>query len=155
MYGETINKVLFSDPFASKSFGGVLSLSENNQWQKPLKLPVSYVINTDRRKSGKGEHWVGVYCDKAGACEYFDSYGTPPLSEIYNWLKSFCPGVVLYNTKWIQSPLSRVCGGYVVLFLLMRSRGVRMETMTKMFQNEKNFLGNDLLLVEMLTGDGE
>ena len=153
MYGSTLHKILSKDTFTSKNFGGVLTLSDKEKWPTPLKLPVSYVINTDRREKGTGEHWVAVFCGKNSECDYFDSFGTPPLEEIYIWLKSFFPGKILYNTKWVQSPLSQVCGGYVLFFLLMRSRGVSMETLTKIFQNENNLLGNDLLLLEILTGD--
>lgn len=153
MDGKTISRTLLSDPFSLKSFGGVLSLSEKKYWPKPIKLPVSYVFNTDARKYGPGEHWVALYCGKNGVCEYFDSYGTAPLEGIYDFAKSFSSGPVYYNTKWVQSPLSHVCGGYAIFFLLMRARGISMQNVVKLFQNEKNLLGNDVLLMELLTGE--
>ena len=153
MDGKTINSILRSDPFTLKCFGGVLTLSEKDQWPQPLKLPVSYVINTDVRKDGPGEHWVALYCAESGGCDYFDSYGTPPLEGIYDFVKRFSSGPVLYNTKWVQSPLSRVCGAYAVFFLLMRSRGITMQNVGGLFQNGKNLMGNDALLIELLAGD--
>lgn len=150
MDGHTIDRVLRSDAYAVKHFRGVLTISENQFWPTSINPPASYVINTDVTEHGKGEHWVAAFFTDNGRCEYFDSYGTAPLKPIFEWVKPFCSGNIIFNKKWIQSPVSRVCGVYVVFFLLMRSRGVKLDQIIAPFQNEANFVGNDLLVLDLI-----
>ena len=136
---ELIN-ILNKDKFSRKLFCGVQPIDElkNFKFQKPCSL----IINTDE-SSKPGEHWIALYITRNGNLEYFDSYGNKPFKkEIYHFIKKHRMNLI-YNKKKIQSSLSTNCGKFCLLFVLLRTRGLSMKKIIRLFVNYKN---NDLLI---------
>ena len=136
---ELIN-ILSKDKFSRKLFCGVLPIDELKNFI--FRKPCSLIINTD--KSNKpGEHWIALFITENGYLEYFDSYGIRPYKkEIYHFIKKHKLKLI-YNKKKIQNSLSTNCGKFCLLYLLLRTRRLRMNKILKFFVNNKN---NDLLI---------
>ena len=145
MLGLDLKRVLEADEPVRTALAGFHSLDQVLAY--PEKLPTCYVINTGTTK-GPGEHWVAVYLDSDSTCDYWDSYGTPPLESIYQRLVAFGCGPIRYNTRWLQGPLSRVCGLYCAYFLHMRCRGIALDTIVNSFESY-DFAANDRLVVDL------
>lgn len=79
------------------------------------------VVNTDS-SNGPGEHWIAIYIDENGHCEWFDSYGFRP--EFYdNRFISFFnhfTNSVWCNNFMFQSMSSDVCGEYAIIYIFLR-----------------------------------
>jgi len=105
-----------------------------------VTYPSAYVLNS-QPSSKPGEHWLGVYLDKNGKGEYFDSYGLPPdmfgFADFMNAKSTSC----IYNEKTLQSLFSKVCGHYCVYFILFRCRGLTMRDIASHFSS--NLIEND------------
>lgn len=87
--------------------------------------PASLVINLDP-SSEPGSHWVCLYIDKKGRCDYFDSYGREPNSLLKKYI--FQNSVQSkHNTNCVQRILTSTCGQMCVYFLIWRCRGVPMK----------------------------
>lgn len=87
------------------------------------KKPAAFVINTDP-STLPGQHWVAAIVLPNGKCEYFDSFGFPPLNgEIYDFLTQYAPNGLSYNSRTLQSATSETCGKYCILFIKMRCNG--------------------------------
>ena len=85
------------------------------------------IVNTDI-SSLPGQHWIAVYFSGKGQCEYFDSYGLPPIhTDIRNALRQ-CNLKLFYNPCTFQGVTTNVCGEYCLLFLFLRCRGFSMKT---------------------------
>ena len=66
----------------SKAFRGVYPVDLIKDINLLKKKPSSAIINTDVA-SGKGLHWVGVFCDPIKRTfEYYDPFGEPPTMEM-------------------------------------------------------------------------
>ena len=63
-----IYKIIKNDKFASKNFIGVFA---RDQLPKKIKFPSSFIINTDKSNE-PGEHWLAIFYDINGVCEFFD-----------------------------------------------------------------------------------
>jgi hypothetical protein len=78
------------------------------------------IVNTDP-KDKPGEHWVAIFKDKSGYCEYFDPFGLPPLfAEFIQFLNENSS----IGIKWSQIQLQCVecitCGYYCVEYIKFR-----------------------------------
>ena len=155
MNGATLEWFCRRDPILWKVFGGVLTLTEINNWPEPdSRLPVAHVINTETKKDGPGEHWVSLYIDRDRSCEYFDSYGTAPLEPVYKWLQARDLTPVRYNKKWLQSPKAKICGAYCLFFLKMKARGVGLTQILKLF-TDGDYAWNDSVAATSLSVEDE
>lgn len=114
MNTQQINKALKSVAL----FGGTYAC---NQIPKPPRIPTSFIINTD--PSGqRGSHWVALHISEAG-CEYFDSFGFPPLApDIQDYIDRYC-GAFVYNSATLQHPSSESCGQYAIAFVRSKANG--------------------------------
>jgi hypothetical protein len=115
---------------------------------KPInKLPCALIMNTDESFK-PGEHWIALYLDK-NSCEYFDSFGLPPLhDEIISFLKQNKIKKILYNSNQIQSITSQTCGAYCVLFVKFKCFNLKYCDLIKVFN--KNTNQNDLKVMYSL-----
>ena len=82
----------------------------------PRKTPAAIIINTDPSHE-PGEHWVVIWLNVDDTCEYFDSFGMPPLnSEIINYINKTCPNGMLYSNLMLQHPFGITCAKYCILY---------------------------------------
>jgi len=143
MLESALEEVLKKDLKTNKIFLGVFARNEIPL--DPL-YPSCFVFNTAERNMS-GEHWLAVFYDKNGFCDFFDSYGMPP--ENFN-MESFLNTTSnswKYNKQRIQGE-SLYCGHYCILFLLFRARSKTIDFF-KGFSN--NFTQNDLKLKKLLS----
>ena len=139
-----INKILTRDEVTKKYFIGVLA---RDKLPNKLNWPSALIFNTD--KSDKpGEHWLALYYDEKGVCEFFDSFGFHP--DFYNltqYIKSTSKKFI-FNKKTLQGLFSEYCGNYCVLFLLIRCRNFSLDYFLDFFDN--NTEKNDLFIKSLI-----
>lgn len=145
MFGWQLQEALRRDPKAARALVGVYTRGE--RWPSPRHFPAAYLVNTAR--GGPGEHWVAVFLEDSKRAEYFCSYGTAPLDDIYRRLRRMGYGDVRYSTKMLQGPVSRSCGLYAFYFLAMRSRGLPLGAVTSVFR-EYDFAYNEATIRHLL-----
>jgi len=133
MNTRQIDSVLRSDRVAANTFQGVYARDEFIKLT--IVCPSLYVCNLDE-STKSGSHWIAIYFSPNGRCEYFDSYGIPP---IYNDLKQklleSCKGNVIYNNSVLQGINTTVCGHYCIVFCLMKSRRIPFSRLLNVFFN--------------------
>ena len=104
--------------------------------------PSCLIMNNQSSKQ-KGEHWLSIYFNKHGHCEFFDSFGkSPAFYGVLQYLKKYSTRIV-YNRSMIQSNVSEYCGLYCVFFLIFKIKGHSMKFYKNLFK--KNPISNDLM----------
>ena len=86
-----LNHILKSSRITKKDFYGVLA---RDQLPEYIPYPKHFIINTEE-SSEPGEHWLALYYDKNGICNFFDSYGNSPkffgledyILKIFTWIQ--------------------------------------------------------------------
>jgi hypothetical protein len=98
--------------------------------QTPNNKEFSMIFNLDKC-SGKGTHFVAIYCNKNNLF-YFDSYGLPCDNlKIKKYISSIKDSRrCFFNTKCIQSYDSVFCGYFCLSFILYM----------KCYSNQNNFI---------------
>ena len=110
----------------------------------------SCIINTSKADE-KGEHWVGVYFPKDGNCEYFDSFGFPPIQKAtqrlcemsstreYDWNEEFPIQDMLDES-------SVICGFHVLFFLYAKHEKpeMKLRDLVHRYYSDNDFKRNDL-----------
>ena len=87
-------------------------------------FPCVYILNTDTDDK-KGEHWVALYFKNQHECEYYDSYGLSIENEyILRYLYNLGFNHYRYNTLQYQDIFSKLCGYYVIAFVLCKSKQI-------------------------------
>jgi|688.fasta_scaffold17848_7 hypothetical protein len=143
--GKQIYEILNSDDYSHKIFKAVLP---RDKLPNKVKYPSAYIINT-QGSSHPGEHWLAIYYDKNGNCDFFDSFGlNPAIYGFIDFLNKTCKKWN-YNNKQIQSLMSEFCGYYCTYFILLRSRNIPMECILNFFDN-KDFFKNDYRIMHLL-----
>jgi len=133
----TINTILNNDKKLKNIYLGTLARDE---LPKKLKYPSCFILNTHPRNGG-GEHWLALFYDANGICDYFDSYGFPPsMHNLKSYIKSTSKKC-RWNKRRIQGA-SNYCGLYCIYFLKYRSRQKYNNLFFKNFI--KDFDKNDL-----------
>ena len=142
-----INEILEKDSISKKTFIGVFSRDKIPKISNK-NYPCSYVVNTDNSKQ-PGEHWLAVYYDENGDCDFFDSLAFNP--KFYGITKQLTKSAntLTFLTYPIQSIFSQYCGFYCVLFILFRSRNYSLESFLKLF--DKDTLKNDKLILNLIS----
>ena len=76
-----------------------------------------FIVNMDPAHL-PGSHWLAVYIntDQRRPAEIFDSYGRAPPLRLQHWLSRHCRRWV-HNKRFIQGPLTALCGVYCVFVL--------------------------------------
>ena len=95
------------------------------QEDKPFSLLISTNYIEGTTDPDQESHWVGLFLDNKGSCDYFDSYGLPPIQQsLWDFIERLKEGgTVRMQSKRLQDPLdqeSKTCGFHCVVFLLMR-----------------------------------
>lgn len=110
------------------------------------KRPCCYVANTENA-SERGEHWVVCYFHKKPLMsEYFDSFGRRPFRLPH---KRFMGERFRHNRTAIQAPFSTVCGQYVLIYVLLKSRGYSLKEIQDKFKHRRKS-NNDIAVVRMV-----
>lgn len=108
--------------------------------------PLLLCVNIDESNK-RGSHWVGLYIARIGAeLEFFDSYGKT-MSEYNNYFINFARKNnlrILESTLMLQSPLSTVCGHYVICYMCKRLQGCSRKAFYSQFTS--NLDKNDKLV---------
>jgi len=133
-----INQFIKKDSFAKNVFQGVLS---RDCLLSKVKYPSAFVVNT-KPISHPGEHWFAIYYNEDKEAIFFDSYGQHP--NYYKMVSYLNKTSVkwTYNSTQIQSILSSTCGYYCIYFILLMSRGLKLDDIVNEF-NKKDFDLND------------
>jgi hypothetical protein len=136
---------LKKDTYSRRIFKNVVA---RDRLPKKAVYPSAYVINTDN-SNGPGEHWLAVYYDSSGYCTFFDSFARSPndfhLDEFLNKTSNGWE----QNTMRLQDINSVTCGYYCVYFVLLMSRGLQLEDILALFE-EENFVVNDLKISKLM-----
>ena len=85
------------------------------------RLPASYIFNTDKSDEA-GTHWISVYFDAAGRCQYFCPLATEPYGALYDFVAKNSRETY-YNKTTVQDPRSALCGYYCVYHLAHAALG--------------------------------
>lgn len=102
-----------------KHFKGVFMRDELKR--NAAKSDECLILNIDE-SSNNGTHWTCLFIKK-GICYYFDSFGFPPPSEVYQYCKKYTDRN--YNTFRIQKPGEVICGHYCIYMLHRLSNGFK------------------------------
>ncbi len=133
---KQIISVLKSNTTTRKYFIGVFARDE--LVLKP-RWPCCFILNTHTRNK-PGEHWLAFFYDSNGKCEFFDSYGLPPV--VYH-LEKYLENTSTswsFNEKQIQGSNSSYCGYYCLFFLYFKCHNYSLDKICNFFSNnsEKN-----------------
>lgn len=133
MDGRQISSALKADIFARRVFRGIFPRDGLPAFV--VSKPSIYVINTDTHDR-PGLHWVAVFFDSFGYCEYFDSFGFAPLyQDILSFIQRNTCRPYKHNTRFLQDVTSSACGLYVVYYVLMKSRGHSLHRILRPFSS--------------------
>ena len=143
MNADQLRQVLMHDDLTRKGFLGVYSSDQIPLNYIPVKRPVMFVANT-APSNHPGKHWVAFFYPPFGEPEFFDSFGKSPSYHRLTFQK------FMYNRKGLQSFDSDVCGYYVLLYLIQRSRGITMKDIIDKFSNNRDC--NDVAVTHFIEG---
>ena len=110
-----------------------------------------FIINLDKQVE-IGSHWVSLFYNGLGQFTYFDSFGFGPLSsEIVEFIKNNSTRPLLYNTRHLQTIVSKTCGLYAVYFILAKARGFSLQRVLYPFSNsaQRQYL-NDIIILRIV-----
>jgi len=129
------------DSISNKEFIGVFA---RDQLPKKILWPCSLIVNTDNMNDS-GEHWLSIYFNKDGICEFFDPLGfSPKYHNFEEFIKKNCVKYY-YNKNQIQSLLSKNCGYFCCLFIFKKARNYSFVKFLNLFSKyDYNF--NDKLI---------
>ena len=132
-----LSQILEQDKETAPIFRGVFA--RNNLPDKNV-YPSCLVVNTDSDKQ-PGAHWLAMYFDEHGGCEFFDSYGLAPSEYgLKSYVKRHSTSSS-WNEIQFQAPESRACGYYCFIFLLCRCRKINLN---KLNAKDLNMILNTL-----------
>lgn len=119
-----LNNILKTDKCSKHIFIGIFA---RDQLPKNPPYPSCFIINTDV-SDRPGAHWLAFYYNSNKECHFFDSYGLHP--SIYG-LTSYLNRTSRYwifNKIKYQSFLTKSCGYFAFVFLLLKCRGIDLST---------------------------
>jgi len=102
-------------PHLEKHFLGVFAIDQIPNSLKPKSF---LVCNTDPSHS-KGKHWIAFICVEKNECEIFDSLGVKK-NELEPYFKFKQKINLIFNTTAVQSTHSKLCGLFVITFIVER-----------------------------------
>ncbi len=142
MYETAIEEVLLKDSETKKFFIGTFARDE---LPSKINFPCCLVLNTSPR-SEPGEHWLALFYDKFGNCDYFDSNGMSPEKLNLTQYLNHTANSWKFNKQRIQG-LSEYCGHYCILYLLFKCRSKTIN----FFRNfDQNYINNDKKLKNLI-----
>ena len=104
--------------------------------------PRLLICNTDP-STKSGQHWIAICIDRDKRGEYFDPFGKPPDEHFKNYMDKHCRRWI-FNRKQLQSVVSSFCGYYCCFYCRLKSGGLTMIGIIKIFSKDTGF--NDLLV---------
>lgn len=120
--------------------------SDKLKYVKIIRYPLLLCINLDEARK-PGSHWVGMYIARnGGELEFFDSYGIS-INSYPSYFREFAVKnrlKVIESKTLLQSPISSVCGHYVVFYMLKRLKSCSREAFYRTFSNNLN--KNDIIV---------
>jgi hypothetical protein len=136
---------LKKDAYSKKVFKYVVA---RDRLPKHIIYPSAYVINT-HKSDQPGEHWLALYYDSNGFCTFFDSFARSPQEfGLENFIDRTSSGWTYSQTR-VQDFLTSTCGHYCVYFILLMSRGLKLNDILTLF-DDKNFLVNDFKISHLM-----
>ena len=150
---EAIEKILARDIDTRNVYIGGCTMDSIPYYLLDRINHYALVLNTDTN-GGPGKHWLAVYYKKGLLC-IFDSLADDPfdnkfLLELIMFHKNKNKIVVHYNVLPVQSPLSNVCGLYVIYFILYMCRDKSYLTFNKKFDVNR-LTKNDIFVKNILS----
>lgn len=139
MNTKELNQFLLKFPI-SKIFKGVFA---SDCLPSKVKLPFACIINLSS-STQFGSHWVSLYIDENGRCEYMDSYGLKPKVKYIIYFIKIHSKTLSINNIQLQHVASNTCGKYAAIFLLYKINGGTINNFSKLFS--KNTFINDLTI---------
>ena len=142
MLESVIDEVLKKDTQTRRVFLGVYARDE---LPEDLSYPCCLVFNTQPR-SQRGQHWLAIFYDKNGNCDFFDSFAMPAANY------SLVPYLERTSNTWVENKKrilgnSQYCGHYAILFLIFRVRS----NSVKFFQAfSSNYSNNDKIIKTLI-----
>jgi hypothetical protein len=137
-----VETILKKDKVTSKVF---LEAFARDELPSKPPYPSCFIINTDPR-SKPGSHWLAVFYNERGYCDFFDSYGQPPdYFKLEKYINKTSNGWS-FNRKRIQVD-SDLCRLYAILFLIFRAQD-QLPIFYKQFSN--NYSKNDKVIMDYL-----
>jgi hypothetical protein len=115
---EILQKV-YEDPVLKQIFIGVYPF---NVAPNIDLLPTALILNMDSSDL-PGSHWIALFYTKKGECNYFDSFGRKPDSNILAYISKNSKKFI-YNNLCVQDLWSISCGQMCLYFLVWRCRGI-------------------------------
>ena len=110
------------------------------------------LISNNQIYSRSGEHLLGIYIDKPGIVDFFDSYGHSVNyygGPLEGWINRSAIRVT-YNNKRLQGDMSTVCGLYCLHFLRQRLSGNSLSSIVNEF-SDWNFEHNDEFIFDYMS----
>ena len=142
MLESAIDEVLKKDIQTKRVFSGVFARDE---LPENVNYPSCLVFNTQPRAQ-RGQHWLALFYDKNGNCDFFDSFAMPASNYALVPYLERTSNSWAENRKRIQGN-SQYCGHYVILFLLFRVRA----NSVKFFQSfSSNYSHNDKIIKNLI-----
>lgn len=131
-----LKKILNKDNCIKNYYNNVYSIDTLPRFIK--KVPAFLIINTSPSYVENG-HWLAIYIHKNRYLEFFDSYGLSP--KYYN-LNKFIrnnSNYFSYNNIQLQSFITKTCGYFCLIFLLLKCHKININNFFKgnINQNEK------------------
>lgn len=136
-----------------KGFRGVFT---SDGLPKKIRKFENGVINLDV-STGPGTHWVCYYNDpQYDFVEYFDPFGeyvykdirlNPTIipKSIYKYLSTSGKDIV-YNSSFLQNPISNRCGYYCMTYIVERNKGQSPIDVLYSFTQEPSDLNEDKVI---------
>ena len=91
------------------------------------------IVNTDL-STQNGTHWVAMFRDNNGFCEYFDPYGIPPLlDEFTEFLSNNSTIGIRVSQQQLQCVQCVTCGYYCVEYIKFRCNGFTLNNLLHSF----------------------
>ena len=142
MNGFELQDLMLSDYKVKRIFYGIFPKDKLPTYIDTK--PSIVIINTDNSK-GEGKHWVAVFIHPRGVCEYFDSFGLPPIdSEILKFVQRNSYHYK-YNKKVLQPLFSDTCGYYCYYFASKKARGYSLKKLLSGFRTLRPFFNDKIV----------
>ena len=138
-----LNSILKCFKPLTNIFIGVFGKNELKAVSYPFCL-----ISNESNYGTKGMHWVALYFDVSGNCDYFDSYGQPPKKEIQEFMNKHAKSIQ-GNTKQFQNIDSDFCKQYCIYFLTKRALQNKMHEILRVF-TENRCNENDVYVLDFI-----
>ena len=136
-----ISHFLATNPSTRQKFLGVYAADELNI--SITKFPAFVIANTDTRNQG-GKHWVCLYFNDNGQCDYFDSLGSEAKPEFIPFILRHSQFYVCLQDR-IQDKGTDSCGLFCIDFAEARCLGTSFKLYVNRFHAVDLPLNEDIV----------